>query len=120
MNSPMTGWGDKVEQSMNPIVTETWVTLDTGLLCKNIIVLSLKVSYNLAETRLIVRYWWVFAEASQVISPCFIINLIPKARCIDDGERDASSFFIQLQLCVAISNVAIKEILRILCDSYQQ
>lgn len=40
----MAGWSDEVEKGMNTIVAETWVTLDTGLLCQNIIVLSLEVT----------------------------------------------------------------------------
>jgi hypothetical protein len=45
----MAGWGDEVEKSMNTIVTETWVTLNTGFLCKNIIVLSLEVTNDFAK-----------------------------------------------------------------------
>lgn len=45
----MTGWGNKVEKSMDTIVAETGITLDTRLFCKNIIVLSLEVAYNLTE-----------------------------------------------------------------------
>ena len=40
----MASWCDEVEQGVNAIVAETGVTLDTGLLCKNIIVLSLEVT----------------------------------------------------------------------------
>jgi hypothetical protein len=46
----MTGRGDKVEESVDTVVTESGVTLDTGLLSENIIVLTLKVSGDLAET----------------------------------------------------------------------
>ena len=44
---PVTGWGDKVEKGVNTVVPEAGVTLDTGLLGQNIIVLSLKVPNNL-------------------------------------------------------------------------
>ena len=40
----MAGRGDEIEQSMNTIVAETRVTLDTGLFCKNIVVLALKIA----------------------------------------------------------------------------
>jgi hypothetical protein len=45
----MAGRGDEVEQRMNTIVAEAGVTLDTGLLCENIVVLSLKIANNLTE-----------------------------------------------------------------------
>jgi hypothetical protein len=41
---------DEVEQGVNTIVTEPWVALYAGLLCKDIIVLSLKVTNNFTET----------------------------------------------------------------------
>lgn len=44
---PVTGRGDEVEHSMNSVVPETRVSLDTRLLGKNIVILSLKISDNL-------------------------------------------------------------------------
>ena len=41
---PMTGWGDEVKKSMDTIVAETRITLDTGLLCENVVVLSFEVA----------------------------------------------------------------------------
>jgi hypothetical protein len=41
--------GDKVEQSVDTVVPEPGVTLDTGLLSKNIVVLSLEVALNLGK-----------------------------------------------------------------------
>lgn len=37
---------------MDTIVTEAGITLDTGLLCKNIIVLAFEIANNLAEARI--------------------------------------------------------------------
>ena len=45
----MASGSDKVEQSVNTIVAEAGVTLDTGLLCQNIVVLSLEIAYNFTE-----------------------------------------------------------------------
>ena len=45
----MAGWSDEVEESMNTIVAESGVTLDTGLLCQNVIVLSLEVANNFTK-----------------------------------------------------------------------
>ena len=43
------GGCDEVEQDVNTVIPETGVTLDSGLLCKNIIVLALEIANNLAE-----------------------------------------------------------------------
>jgi len=45
----MTSGSDKVEQRVDTIVAESWVTLDTGLLCENIVVLSLEIANNFTE-----------------------------------------------------------------------
>ena len=47
----MTGRRDKVEQGVHPIVAEARVTLDAGLLGKNIVVLTLEVARDLTETK---------------------------------------------------------------------
>ena len=46
----MAGRGDEVEQGVDSVVPEARVTLDTGLLGQDIIVLSLKVSDDFGET----------------------------------------------------------------------
>ncbi len=57
---PMAGWSDKVEQRMNTIIAEAGVTLDTGLLCENIVVLSLKIANNLTEAFVwSAVFWWM-------------------------------------------------------------
>ena len=43
----MAGRGNEVEHGMDTVVPESRVTLDTRLLGQDVIVLSLKVSYNL-------------------------------------------------------------------------
>jgi hypothetical protein len=43
------GGSDEVEQRMNTIVAEAGITLDTGLLCKNVVVLSLEIANNFTE-----------------------------------------------------------------------
>jgi hypothetical protein len=94
----MTSGSDKVEQSMYTVVAEAGVTLDTRLLCENIVVLPLEIANNFTEAFI----WLVTFEAvSQPMSslPCLVINLVSKTWCIYDGQGDASSFFIQFQLC---------------------
>lgn len=46
----MSSGGDKVEKSMNSVVSEARITLDARLLGQNIIVLTFKVANNLLET----------------------------------------------------------------------
>jgi hypothetical protein len=45
----MAGGSDEVEQSMDTIVAEAGVTLDTGLLCENVVVLSLEIANNFTK-----------------------------------------------------------------------
>lgn len=45
----MTSGGDEVEEGVHPVVPETGVTFDTGLLSENVIVLALQVADNLLE-----------------------------------------------------------------------
>jgi hypothetical protein len=47
----MAGRSDKVEHSMDTVVPEARVTLDTGLLSEDIVILSLKITNNLREAR---------------------------------------------------------------------
>lgn len=46
----MAGRRNEVQENVDAIVPEARVTLDTGLLSKNIIVLPLQISDNLSET----------------------------------------------------------------------
>lgn len=46
----MAGRGDEVEQGVDSVVSEARVTLDTRLLGKNVVVLSLEVPNNFGET----------------------------------------------------------------------
>jgi hypothetical protein len=46
----MSSGSNKVEESVHTVIAESGVTLDTGLLSENIIVLTLEVSRDLAET----------------------------------------------------------------------
>lgn len=48
----MTSRGDKVKKSMDTVVAEAGVTLDTGLLCKNIIILAFEIANNLTKARI--------------------------------------------------------------------
>ena len=75
----MAGWSNEVEKDVNTVVAESGITLDARLLGKNIIVLSLKVSLNLGEAGL-------------------VVDLVSKTWCVDNSQRDACSFLVQLEL----------------------
>jgi hypothetical protein len=90
------GGSDEIEQRMNTIVAEAGVTLNTGLLCENVVVLSLEIANNFTEAFLSSV---TFETIILSVLPCLIINLVSETWCIDDGQGDASSFFIQFQLC---------------------
>ena len=92
---PVAGWGDEVKENVDTVVAKSWVTLDAGLFGENIIVLSLKVSLDLSEASL-------------------VVNLVSEAWGVDDGQRDARSFLIQLKflLCVSKSSEFVWQIRR--------
>jgi len=45
----MTSRGDEVEQSMNTVISESWIALDPRFFSENVIVLALEVSDNLRK-----------------------------------------------------------------------
>ena len=49
---PMASRCNKVEQGMDTIIPESWVTLDTRFFRKDVIILTLKMSNDLRETML--------------------------------------------------------------------
>lgn len=49
VNSRVTSRGDEVEKRMDTVIPETRVTLDTGLLGENVVVLSLQVTHDFLE-----------------------------------------------------------------------
>ena len=49
MSIPVTGGCDEVEQNVNTVVAESGITLDTGLLSENIVVLALEVADDFAK-----------------------------------------------------------------------
>ena len=84
---------DEVKQDVDTIVPETRVTLDTRLLSKNIIILSLEIADNLSKAGSI-SLCDVSFDATSV--PCFIIDLVTKPRGVNNGEGNTSAFFIEL------------------------
>lgn len=88
---------DEVEHGVDTVVPETGVALDTGLLGENIIVLSLKVTDNLGEAARPMSVYVVESGVQREL-PSFVVDLVSESRGIDDGQRDASTLLIQLQL----------------------
>ena len=74
-----TGWLHKVEKNVDSVVPESRVTLDSALLCQDVIVLTLEVAGDLAEGS-------------------FVINAVTEARCVHDGQRDPCALLVQFKL----------------------
>src|SRR5271156_1817219 len=73
----MTSRGDKVEKSMDTIVSKTWVSFNSGFFSENIIILSLQVSSDFSETS-------------------FVINLVTKSRCVDHCQCNTSTLLFKV------------------------
>ncbi|CAG8495189.1 12195_t:CDS:10 [Acaulospora colombiana] len=63
----MAGRGDEVEESVNSIVTEAWVTLDARLFSEDIIVLALDISSNLSESEVKHEQWYHVNQVRHLI-----------------------------------------------------
>ena len=66
----MTSGSNEVEHGMNSVVPETRVTLDTRLLGKDVIVLTLEVSDNLGKATypMLARQVWYFSNAGAYLA----------------------------------------------------
>lgn len=101
--------GDKVEESVNTIVSEARVTLDAGLLSQNIIVLSLQVANDLGEAvedDVLADFMCIWGGRPALVGmvyladvPGLVVNLVAEAGSVDDGQGDAGALLIQLELC---------------------
>ena len=95
------GGCDEVEQNVYSVIPESRVTLNSRLLCKNIIVLALKVTDNFAEA--IQKSVHEHLSGICVCVPRLVVNLVTESGGIDDGQGDAGSFLVQLELCHPVS-----------------
>jgi hypothetical protein len=83
---------------VNTVVPESGVTLDPGLLCKNIIVLAFEVADNLAEaiSGVLVGRGTIGVRGDM---PGLVVNLITETGGVDDGQGDTGALLIQFELC---------------------
>ena len=70
---------------MNTIISEAGITLDTGFFSNNIIVFALEVSNDVGKAASLGEHGLCRQETS-FGSPGFIVYLIAKAWCIDNGQ----------------------------------
>jgi hypothetical protein len=70
----MAGRGDKVEESVDSIVTEAWVTLDARLFSKDIIILALNVSSDLSKSEVNHKHQYNIDEVRHIIVSATHVN----------------------------------------------
>ena len=82
---------------MNAVVSESRISLDARLFCKDVIVLMFEVAHDLREAEIGVLV--NLPSASEVAGnvPSFIVDLVPEAWRIHNCERYAGAFLVQLQ-----------------------
>lgn len=85
------GRGDKVEESVDTVVAEAGVTLDTRLLGENVVVLTLEVGRDLLEAG-------VSFEQSVASLPVLVVNAVAKAGGVDDSKGDANTVLLKLNV----------------------
>lgn len=100
----MAGRSDKVEESVDTVVAEARVTLDTALLGENVIVLALEVADNLGEADEAqgrsARSTLEARRRGERDLRELVVNLVSEAGGVNDGERDANALL--LELCYTI------------------
>ena len=74
---------DEIKEGVYTIVAESWVSLDSRFLCKDVVVLSLKVAHDFAKCRL-------------------VVDLVSKTWSIDDCQRDSRALFVKLEFCASV------------------
>lgn len=97
----MTGRSDEVEHGVDSVVPEAGVTLDTGLLGQDVVVLSLEVSDDFGkaiEIESAPKYRMILIGRGG--APSLVVDLVTETRGINNGERDAGSLLIKLELCI--------------------
>jgi hypothetical protein len=101
----VTGGCDEIKEDVDTVVSEARVTLDSGLLSKDVIILALEVADNLAEAvnRSVSKEDGLISsgrgEPSSGDMPGLIVNLVTETGGINDSQGDAGSLLIQLKLC---------------------
>lgn len=70
----MASWGNKVEECMDTVVTETAVSLNPGFFRQNVIILLLKVSQDFLEA---IRFFFFFSDIVYVA-----LAVVSKRTCV--------------------------------------
>jgi len=89
----MTSRGDEVQESMYSVVSEAWVTLNSGLFRQNVVVLTFKVADNLLKPRQISRREKRYRRTRHVRK--LIIDIVAKPRGIDNGKSNTYAILLE-------------------------
>lgn len=97
----MASRSDEVEQGVNTIITESWITFNARLFCKNVVVLPFEIANDFSEAaRMMLVRGHLNHTVQILVSPSLVIDLVSKARSINDSQRYARSLLIQFQFFV--------------------
>ena len=88
----MPRWRNEVEQRVNTVISESWISFDSAFFGQNVIVLALQVAYDFLESA-----QKILSESQQSLygqgnrsSRVTAINCLAKARCAAEkslGEK---------------------------------
>ena len=91
------GGRDEVQERVHPVVAETRVTLDTGLLGENIVVLALEVTNDLLEAGAEGANEARNAKEGRRLNIReLVVDVVTKARGINNGQGDADTVLLEL------------------------
>jgi hypothetical protein len=89
----VTGRGDEVQESMHSVVSEAWITLDSGLFRQNVIVLTFEVADNFLKPRKKSRRENGYRKRKHVRK--LIIDIVAKPRCVDNGKGNTYAILLE-------------------------
>ena len=88
---------------MNAIVSESRISLDARLFCKDVIILMFEVAHDLREAEIGVLVSLPGASKNADNVPSFVVDLVPKAWRIHNCERYAGALLVQFQFWSPVS-----------------
>ncbi len=93
---------------MDSVVSEPRVPLDTRLFSEDVVVLAFEVGHYFLESRNTRARIQLKRKknGNGGHAPVFIVNVIPKPRCVDNRQRDSDTVFFKFWRGAIVKNEA--------------
>lgn len=99
----MASWGNEIEHCVDSVIHEPRITLDSRLFREVIVVLLLKIPYNLREAT---STWSMLLGLSCAVGnshlPCLIVDVFSETGRVDNSQRNAGPVLFKFDLWEAV------------------